>query len=117
MARYGCYQTVIMKPFLNYEQLLTDDIQKLQLKINDMTGTNTYPNTFTYPYGKYNENSERIIKKLGFKASLSCTFGVNLIRKDNTEKLFGLKRICRAHNQNIGKLLEEAMKTLKYINE
>ncbi|MBP1756844.1 MAG: polysaccharide deacetylase [Firmicutes bacterium] len=113
-GRYGCYQKVD-ESLMDYEQLLTEDISKLQVKIDELT--DKAPNTFTYPYGKYNDNTETVIKKLGFKASLSCTFGVNLISKDNPDKLFGLKRICRSHNKSIDNMISEGLKTLKYISE
>lgn len=94
----------------HYEQVLTDDIEKLQNEI--LTNTGTLPNTFAYPYGKYSNESEAILKKLGFKASLTCDYGVNIITKD-PEKLFGLKRVCRAHDVPIQKALEKVMKTVK----
>lgn len=73
-----------------YTSLLTNDISKLQDKFN--TNCNGYiPNTFTYPYGAISKESIPIIKELGFKASLSCTSGVNYITKD-PECLYLLKR-------------------------
>jgi len=112
-GRYGCYQKR-NESFIRYEELLTQDILTLQEKVKEYI--NFEPNTFTYPYGKYNENTDAIVRKLGFKATLSVTFGVNLITKD-PEKLYDLKRICRSHNQSIEKLIKEGMETLKYIRE
>ncbi len=111
--RIGCKQ-VINESMEDYEKLLIEDLTELQEKIKVVTGRT--PNTFVYPYGVCSENTELIIKELGFKATLSCDFGVNLITK-NHDKLFGLKRICRSHNQSINKMIKEGMKTLKYINE
>lgn len=108
--RIGCKQ-VINESLEDYEKLLIEDISELQEKIKLEIG-NT-PNTFVYPYGECSENTELIIKELGFKATLSCNFGVNIITKD-PEKLFGLCRICRSHNQSIKKMINEGMKTLKY---
>lgn len=113
-GRYGCYQKD-SETLSQYEQILTEDLLTLQEKIYSVT--DSYPNTFTYPYGKYNDTTETIVKNIGFQATLSCTYGVNLINKEKPETLFGLKRICRAHNQNMNKLLVEAMKTLKYRND
>lgn len=112
-GRYGCYHKD-GESFSQYEQVLMEDVSALQDKVKQIT--NSIPNTFTYPYGKYNNDTETILKQLGFKATLSCRYGVNLINKD-PEKLYGLKRICRAHNENVGVLISEAMKTLKYIKE
>ncbi len=112
-GRYGCYK-MENESTAQYEAVITEDINTLQEKI--MSVTNKVPNTFTYPYGKYNDLTESIIKKLGFKATLSCTYGVNLISKD-PESLYGLKRICRSHNQPIDKLIQGGLKTLKYNNK
>ncbi|MFU0828319.1 MAG: NodB-like y domain-containing protein [Lachnoclostridium sp.] len=109
-GRYGCYP-MTNESIEHYEAVITEDITTLQEKI--MAVTNKAPTTFTYPYGKYNDLTESIIKKMGFKATLSCTYGVNLI-DNNPESLYGLKRICRSHNQPIDKLIEGGMQTLKY---
>ncbi|HWT75413.1 MAG TPA: polysaccharide deacetylase family protein [Mobilitalea sp.] len=109
-GRYGCSQ-MLNESFTDYEQFLMEDVNQLQDRI--YTNTESTPNTFTYPYGKYNDNTNLILKELGFKATLSCRFGVNVIDKD-PESLFELKRICRSHNRSVGKLIKEAMETLKY---
>lgn len=109
-GRYGCYQRS-NETLSQYEQLLTEDALKLQDRVS--VQLNFTPTTFTYPYGKYNNTTESIIKRLGFKATLSTTYGLNLINSD-PERLFGLRRICRSHNYPMKKLLEEAAKTLKY---
>jgi len=109
-GRYGCYQRA-NETLSQYEQLLTEDALKLQDRVS--VQLNFTPTTFTYPYGKYNNTTESIIKRLGFKATLSTTYGLNLINSD-PERLFGLRRICRSHNYPMKKLLEEAAKTLKY---
>ncbi len=108
-GRYGCCQTD-NESLENYEELLANDINKLQEEILSVTGNR--PNTFTYPYGRYNDKIETIIKNLGFKATLTCKFGVNVIDND-PETLYSLKRIRRAHNQGIQKMLKEGMDTVK----
>jgi len=95
----------------HYAQALTDDIGRLQDEIRLFTGYT--PNTFTYPYGQISSDSLPVIKSLGFKASLSCTYGVNLISRDPSA-LFGLRRICRSHGVSAKKSIDDAMKTLKY---
>jgi peptidoglycan/xylan/chitin deacetylase (PgdA/CDA1 family) len=109
-GRYGCYPKA-NETMSHYEQLLTEDTLLMQEKVATVTGIT--PNTFTYPYGKYNNKTESIIKNLGFKATLSASYGMNQINKD-PERLYGLKRICRSHNVKFDKLLAEAMRTLKY---
>lgn len=95
--------------FERYEYVLSNDLNKLQDEIKMMTGVK--PNTFTYPYGMANENTVIIIKELGFKASLSCKYGINRVTKD-PKCLYGMKRICRSHGTSMNKLIRNAMKTV-----
>lgn len=78
-----------------YSNLLISDIGKLQEKLTEVTGIQ--PNTFTYPYGSISKESKDILKSLGFKATLSCAEGVNIIDKNKPDVLFGLKRNNRPH--------------------
>lgn len=107
--RYGCQKNK-GESLACYEQVLTQDIGRLQKEITEMTGTT--PNTFAYPYGKFSKESYPIIKKLGFKASLTCDYGVNIITKD-PEFLYGLKRIAREHGVSVQKALKDAIEALK----
>lgn len=109
IGRYGSKKS-FGESLDHYEGVLTEDIGRLQKEILEMTGQ--MPTTFTYPFGSVSKDSVPILKKLGFKASLSCKFGINLIGKD-PEKLFGLKRICRPHGVSLEKLIQKAMKTIK----
>ncbi len=93
-----------------YEAVLSEDVMKLQQEIVEMTGT--APTTFTIPYGEYNDNTIDIIKKLGFKAALTCDYGINKLTNDK-ETLFRLKRICRSHNYPINELLKDVKKTIR----
>ncbi|OPX42921.1 poly-beta-1,6-N-acetyl-D-glucosamine N-deacetylase precursor [Ruminiclostridium hungatei] len=79
----------------SYRNMLTSDIMKLQGKLREYCGI--IPNTFTYPFGAVSRESDTILRELGFKASLSCLEGVNLINRDNKNVLFGLKRKNRPH--------------------
>ncbi len=97
--------------FSDYEQRLEEDLSKAQNEIFRMTGMT--PTTFTYPYGKFNDNTDIILKNMGFKATLSCIYGINVITPDNPDGLYHLKRICRSHNEPLGRLLDEAYKTVK----
>lgn len=106
--RVGCMQKK-SESLADYEQALMNDIGKLQEEIKTMTGKT--PNTFAYPYGRYNENTNIILRKMGFKATLSCKFGVNIITRD-PNSLYDLKRICRAHRQSVKKLLKKGMNTV-----
>ena len=72
-----------------YTNILSNDILALQQKFQENTGY--MPNTFTYPFGSISKTSIPVIKNLGFKASLSCTSGINHITKD-PNCLYCLKR-------------------------
>lgn len=103
-GRKGCNQ----KPgenFNTYQSALTDDLTKLQNEIAEKTGR--LPSTFTYPYGVYNDNTIQILKELGFKAGLSCRYGMNVVSKDMN--LYQLRRICRSHGESVEKLIKEVM--------
>lgn len=107
--RVGCMQ-MSGESIDSYEKILTEDVGGLQKKLTELTG-NT-PNTFTYPYGQFNKNTNEVLKKLGFKATLSCKYGINKITK-NKEDLYELKRICRSHGYSIEKVLKDGYKALK----
>lgn len=108
-GRVGCKQKR-NESAEEYEAVLSEDVMKLQQEIVEMTGN--APTTFTIPYGEYNDNTIDIIKKLGFKAALTCDYGINKLTNDK-ETLFRLKRICRSHNYPIGELLKDVKKTIR----
>ncbi len=83
------------EPLEDYSNILTSDISMLQDKLAEVTGIR--PNTFAYPFGSISKESKDILKKLGFKATLSCAEGVNIINKNKKDVLFRLKRNNRPH--------------------
>lgn len=84
---------VSTETYKDYAQFLMSDLGYLQDKIAYVTGV--APNTFTYPFGAFSENTDDIIKQMGFKATLSCTEGVSTIKKGDPDCLFKLKRHLR----------------------
>ena len=108
-GRTGCMQDP-NESLDDYQLLLAEDVIKLQELL--LTQTGQLPNAFAYPYGKASDKTDDILKKLGFRATLSCNYGINVITKD-PQVLFGLKRICRCHGTTIQKTLKEAEKTIK----
>lgn len=105
-GRTGCKQKK-GESLDDYEQALSKDIGQLQEKLFEVTGE--YPIAFTYPYGKYSENTDFVLRKLGFAATLSCDYGVNVITPD-TDCLYKLKRIVRPHGKGIARVIKESMK-------
>lgn len=92
--RRGCMKMKV-ESFETYKTVLSKDLSKLQQEFSINTGY--IPNTFTYPFGAISSDSMDIIKELGFKASLSCNEGINLISKD-PNCLYQLKRYNRPNN-------------------
>lgn len=76
----------------HYEEVLDDDLIKMQNLMKEKTGT--VPNTFTYPFGAVSKDSVKIIKGLGFKATLGCENKTNKIYK-KPDCLYGLFRYIR----------------------
>lgn len=91
----------------DYEEVLRDDIGKLQEKITETIGFT--PNTFTYPYGAVSKESVDILKSMGFKATLGTCGGVNVITKD-PDSLFELRRNDRPHGMSTSAFLKRAYK-------
>ncbi len=94
-----------------FEERLAADALHAQERIWEETGRKC--EAFTYPYGRYSAESEEALRELGFRATLTCDFGVNRIRAGE-DCLFGLRRICRSHSADLAALLEEAAQTLKW---
>lgn len=88
-----------------YEKRLKSDLTLLQNQLKETVGI--APNTFTWPFGAYTEDCRDMLKALGFKATLSCAWGVNHIRKGDTEGLYLLKRNIRKPGVDIGSCLKE----------
>ncbi|MDO5707438.1 MAG: polysaccharide deacetylase family protein [Andreesenia angusta] len=64
-----------------------DDTIKIMAQIKKKTGSDSY--VFSYPYGKKNDNNDRVIRDLGFKASVIT----NTRYADISNSLFNLRRI------------------------
>lgn len=81
---------------VEYEKNLTEDLLKVNNIIKETTGET--PVTFTYPFGYADKNSYKIIKKIGFLSTLSCSEGMNKIIRNAPECLYLLKRYNRTSN-------------------
>lgn len=91
-----------------YQNVLDTDVGLLQQKILKETGW--LPNTFAYPFGYLNENSDSFMKAMGFEATLSCSEGINHIDRtlnDPQEQLYSLKRILRPPNMSSSDFFEK----------
>lgn len=101
--RRGC---LIMKgeSYEKYTKEMTNDIGKLQNIIEEKTGYR--PTTFTYPFGFVCKESNDVLKKMGFIATLSCYEGVNIL-SGKEEELFELKRFNRPSGISQKKFFEK----------
>lgn len=70
-----------------YEKRFKDDTYKMMNLIKTHIGNE--PLVYTYPYGIYNETTEKVLKELGYKVTLTTIDGVSEVFDD----LFLLKRI------------------------
>ena len=95
----------------DYALRLSEDLTRMQERVYAELGT--APDVFAYPYGKYSALSEGVLRELGFRASLTCDFGMNLLSRD-PDCLMGLKRVCRSHGASLPALLAEANESLKW---
>ena len=105
-GRKGCIKKR-NESLLSYSNLLSNDLNSLQNKFK--LHCNYIPNTFTYPFGAISKESIPIIKSLGFKASLSCESGINIISKD-PNCLYLLKRYNRAGNLSTSQFFNQIFK-------
>lgn len=77
---------------LDYIDEFYRDTQKLQSEF--YSNCSFRPVIYTYPFGSYSKESERVLKKNGFLITLSCTEGVNRITH-SADCLYMLKRYNR----------------------
>lgn len=104
--RHGCMQNR-GESDAAYAELLRADLQRLQDELAEHTGRT--PDTFAYPYGKYGDLTDTVLRDMGFQATLTCDWGVNHITRD-PDCLYRLGRICRSHNQSLQSVLRRALK-------
>ena len=104
--RHGCMQNR-GESDAAYTELLRADLQRLQDELAERTGRT--PDTFAYPYGKYSDRTDQVLRGMGFQATLSCDWGINRLTHDPA-CLYRLRRICRSHGQPLSAALERAYK-------
>lgn len=90
-VRKGC-KILSGESYFEYKTVLAEDIMKTQELLSSNCGIT--PAAFTYPFGYMCDESEEILKELGFKASLSCYEKINHITRDKS-CLYMLKRFNR----------------------
>ena len=76
----------------SYQQLLSQDLSMCQNKVKDATGS--APVVFAYPFGSKCDEAKEVIKKMGFKAILTCYGHINQLGKDK-DWIYNLGRYNR----------------------
>ena len=76
-----------------YVKKLTADITRLEEKLRRYEIECT---VFAYPFGRYNTLAQNTLVSMGYRMTLTCCEGVNIIEKGNPKSLLHLKRYNRA---------------------
>ena len=81
--------------FEQYSEFLSADALKMKEKMLEYTGK--APVAIAYPFGSFSSESKDILKKCGIKIAFTCEEKVNIIKKAESEWLFGLGRYNRPY--------------------
>ncbi|MDR3209121.1 MAG: hypothetical protein LBT36_00640, partial [Oscillospiraceae bacterium] len=87
----------------DYRRVFLDDEGRLSAKLLAVTGR--APTTLIYPFGLMSVDSERLVREAGFRASVSCVAGVNLLTAGVPEDLYRLKRCLRTYTVPVEAIL------------
>jgi len=88
-----------------YEKMLMKDLEALQTRIEEVSGKR--PQCFTYPFGSYCTTTDEVLRKMGFKVTLSCASGVNILLVGDKDALWKMKRNNRTPERSVEKILTE----------
>lgn len=86
-----------------YMKMFEDDTKKMDRLFSECGATT---DIYAYPYGLYCDESEQVLKQIGYKISFSCDKGVNVIY--NEDDLYCLKRYDRS---GVGKGASQLLRT------
>lgn len=76
---------------LRYEQILTEDSGEMQ-----QTCGEAFPYAsavLVYPHGRWSQESERVLRSLGYAVTVTCETGIADVRRREPESLYALPRI------------------------
>jgi len=97
----------------SYTAAVLTDLKKAQKRFAEMTGS--LPTTFTYPFGAYSSESQSIIEKVGFEASLGVE-GRNFVVSRNEKCLIRIPRYNRSWKCSAESILTKAFPVAKTTN-
>ena len=89
-----------------YETLLREDTGQAQRLITE-AGLPA-PTCYTYPFGACSEESERVLREMGFQCTLGCEERVNTVTQD-ADCLFGMGRFNRPAGESTEAFLSRTM--------
>lgn len=90
----------------SYESLLREDTEQTQKLLTEV-GLPT-PQCYAYPFGACSEESERILKDMGFLCTLGCEERINLVTRD-AGCLYEMGRFNRAAGESTESYLRRAL--------
>ena len=88
------------------ESLLREDTEQTQRLLNE-AGLPT-PVCYTYPFGACSEESERVLKEMGFLCTLGCEERINEVTRD-PDCLFEMGRFNRAAGVSTAAYMKKAL--------
>ena len=89
-----------------YETLLREDTGQAQRLI--IEAGLPAPTCYTYPFGACSEESERVLREMGFQCTLGCEERVNTVTQD-ADCLFGMGRFNRPAGESTEAFLSRTM--------
>lgn len=95
------------EPYLDYVERFKDDSNFMRKVVKE--NLNHDLTVFTYPYGLYNKVTEKHLKELDYKATVTTEDGINIISR-NPNSLFALKRINRDKDLSSQDIIERINK-------
>lgn len=79
--------------FADYERAIRADSEKCRALVQTACGCKM--NVFTYPFGCYSKETQKILSEMGYKAIMTCKGGINVFKKGSVEGLFDIMRYNR----------------------
>ncbi len=99
------------EPLADYQTFIDADSALMNDIFLEMLGHS--PTVFTYPFGKYTSESEKILRQLGYRVTLTLGSKFSTIVQGEPSSLFGLNRINVDENLTGAVLVEEIVKIMK----
>ena len=87
-----------------YIAAFTADFERAASQLEDIVGIR--PFVFSYPFGKHSELSEKLLRDLGVKVTLTIDTGVNTVVRNSPNCLYKLKRFNVPGDMSPERLLE-----------